>query len=345
MKEKIEWINTIKALCMIGVYILHTQAYMGAGNGGGYNALIYNIISPFYVNAFFVVSGYLFFMKWSDITHDAINRSVTKSLGNTLFRLIIPTVLFSTLIYIPKLLFHARELSLTGYLHDVLGGVSYWFTSAMAVCHLVMLLMIFCRVISLRGFSVVSIIIIFLIALVKPLYPDAFPWYWKTGMTAVAFMTLGGWGYRLRDRIIRYRNPLTIISIVCYLIAVCYGFVSGDACYAMMSVNFNLAGIAVTLAGTAFVFMISCRIVRRIRFLQFIGNNSIVFYFFSGVIPAMLSSIATLRGTGVIVLSIISVAFGATVTWFIVKYMPFMTDLRKLQWIKGLSVVRMKNIV
>ncbi len=35
MKEKIEWINTIKALCMIGVYILHTQAYMGAGNGGG----------------------------------------------------------------------------------------------------------------------------------------------------------------------------------------------------------------------------------------------------------------------------------------------------------------------
>ena len=34
MKARLAWINTIKALCMIGVYILHTQSYMNLNMGG-----------------------------------------------------------------------------------------------------------------------------------------------------------------------------------------------------------------------------------------------------------------------------------------------------------------------
>lgn len=47
---------------MIGVYILHTQAYMNADD-----PILHYVISPFYVNAFFVVSGYLFFRKWLNV--------------------------------------------------------------------------------------------------------------------------------------------------------------------------------------------------------------------------------------------------------------------------------------
>lgn len=55
-----EWIDLVKALCMIGVYLCHSEVYY-YGMGGlqlGY------IVQPFYVNAFFFVSGYLFFSKW-----------------------------------------------------------------------------------------------------------------------------------------------------------------------------------------------------------------------------------------------------------------------------------------
>jgi peptidoglycan/LPS O-acetylase OafA/YrhL len=53
--KQIYWINTLKAICMISVYVLHSEAYYGARVTYGY------FLYPFYVNAFFFISGYLFF--------------------------------------------------------------------------------------------------------------------------------------------------------------------------------------------------------------------------------------------------------------------------------------------
>lgn len=334
MKQKIAWINTVKSLCMIGVYVLHTQVYSGAQCNGGGNLLISNAISPFYVNAFFVVSGYLFFMKWMNVSSTEVGLVAKRSLSNTLHRLIIPTLLFSTVIYIPKLMFHTRELTALGYLHDVFGGVSFWFTSAMAISQIAMLLFILAGIRTIKGFSVLSLLIVATICLIKPLFPEPFPWYWKTGLTATAAMTLGGWIYHFRNKIKTHRYLLTSISMVCYLLAVWYGVNVGSARYIMMSVSFNIPGIAVTLAGISFIIALS-QYIPSFSILQFIGNNSIIFYFFSGVIPAMLSNVNVLDGSGVICLSAIGVSIGCGLTWIIVKYIPWLTDFRKLRCLNG----------
>lgn len=60
MSERKHWIDLTKAICMLGVYLIHSQIYT---NSMDYGALVY----PFYVNAFFFCSGYLFFYsKMSD---------------------------------------------------------------------------------------------------------------------------------------------------------------------------------------------------------------------------------------------------------------------------------------
>lgn len=56
---KLFWIDAVKAICMFSVYLLHSQQYYGLGNTDYGYALM-----PFYVNAFFFVSGYLFFKKY-----------------------------------------------------------------------------------------------------------------------------------------------------------------------------------------------------------------------------------------------------------------------------------------
>lgn len=57
--NKLNWVDSIKAVCMIAVYLLHSEMYYGtAGVSYGY------AVQPFYVNAFFFVSGYLFFRKY-----------------------------------------------------------------------------------------------------------------------------------------------------------------------------------------------------------------------------------------------------------------------------------------
>lgn len=61
-KQNIFWIDAVKAICMILVYFAHSEIY------SGYTILpINNVFRPFYVNAFFIVSGYLLFKKqWSE---------------------------------------------------------------------------------------------------------------------------------------------------------------------------------------------------------------------------------------------------------------------------------------
>ncbi|WP_195310969.1 acyltransferase family protein [Bacteroides ovatus] len=56
-RKNIVWINNIKAICIISVLFIHCQIYYNYFLGCS------KFIHPFYVNAFFFISGYLLFRK------------------------------------------------------------------------------------------------------------------------------------------------------------------------------------------------------------------------------------------------------------------------------------------
>ena len=56
--KNISWINSLKAISIIGVFFVHSQLYYGCMLDG-----IDRFVYPWYVNAFFFVSGYLLFWK------------------------------------------------------------------------------------------------------------------------------------------------------------------------------------------------------------------------------------------------------------------------------------------
>ena len=99
-KKDINWINAVKAICMISVYFVHSQLYYGLWMGK-----LNNLIHPFYVNAFFFISGYLLFGKQlsSSIVNLNLNAYIDrggagrKLLSNIFFRVIVPSILFSIL--------------------------------------------------------------------------------------------------------------------------------------------------------------------------------------------------------------------------------------------------------
>lgn len=61
--NNIFWVDAVKAICMIFVYFAHAEIYTD------YTIMsVNNVFRPFYVNAFFFVSGYLLFSKqWSKL--------------------------------------------------------------------------------------------------------------------------------------------------------------------------------------------------------------------------------------------------------------------------------------
>ena len=60
--NNIFWVDAVKAICIIVVYFAHAEIYTD------YTIMpINNVFRPFYVNAFFFVSGYLLFRRqWSE---------------------------------------------------------------------------------------------------------------------------------------------------------------------------------------------------------------------------------------------------------------------------------------
>lgn len=57
-KKDLNWVNVAKALCMIAVLFVHSENYYGMRLGE-----VNTFICGFYVNAFFMISGYLLFKK------------------------------------------------------------------------------------------------------------------------------------------------------------------------------------------------------------------------------------------------------------------------------------------
>ncbi len=162
------WINAAKAICMICVFLFHSEFYSPIY--GGFS--LKTFFDPFYVNAFFIVSGYLFFRSTSK--HVFCKDYVFYRLNNILFKLVIPTIFFSSLFFIPKSLFHSRDFSLLIYIHDVWGGNTSWFTSALTVTQIIMILLCICIPKRILLYSFLSLCLLLIVVLIKDYFPSSF---------------------------------------------------------------------------------------------------------------------------------------------------------------------------
>jgi fucose 4-O-acetylase-like acetyltransferase len=264
VKEKKFWIDALKAICMLGVYICHSEAY------SGYHAEALGYwVRPFYVNAFFFVSGYLFFAKWlncNDVLRFVIGGGKIV-LQNLLFRLVWPTLLFSSLIYIPKILFHDGHVEWTGYLIDVFGGISYWFTSALVVAQLLLLVgLMLMNGKSMRSYVAMCIILFLLGTWLNGMNTDDgvrsfFPWFYKTGMEYTLVMACGGL-YRIYENMLsRSLKYIVAGAAVAYvaILSVCWKL---DYTLMMLGLGgrWNLWGLMTVACGIVLIVAISKRI-------------------------------------------------------------------------------------
>lgn len=320
------WIDIVKGICMLCVYLLHSEAYYK-----GDNFSFGSVILPFYVNAFFFVSGYLFF---SQMNGGGISALIYRKVQSVIFRLVIPTILFSSLIYFPKTLFHADDCGIGHYFFYVWGGISYWFTSALVVAQLMLLLMASFKIKEIWIYAVITAGL-FLLGVsanshITPGNPSAyFPWFWKTALVYTFVMTLGGIYHKYEKQVEHFMKYGWVVVLLAYLGIVGCGYPIkvigvGGKC--------NLAGFVAMCCSILLVVMLAKRI-GQCKWLEYVGKNSIVFYFFSGVYPAAVGAVAgrmvPASHYGVtIVVAITSVLLGGITTYVINRFAPFMLDLR-----------------
>lgn len=337
-RKNIFWINAARAICIIAVYFVHCQNYYGYG----LEATKY--ILPFYVNGFFFVSGYLFFRKQlgSALVDEPLRRYVAGGgrtlLANVLFRIVIPTLIFSMIEFLPSYVLRGKPFDSAIFLYKTFGGGTYWFTSALAVAQSLLLLLLLTRRRAMAFYvgcgSLLALLGYFLISGGVAIFPEfpAFPWQYQHGLYAILFMVAGGAYWTLEETIDKNSDKLSLLCFIA-LYALLLGVRPKSFHVLISMLSLDIDGVALSLL-SVFILVGLCKMMRRAKILDYIGQNTIGLYFMSGALPIVFSMLAGRFGApnlfGLIAIFVGSLATAVAAVYLMNRYIPFIFDLRKL---------------
>ena len=315
-KKEIFWINVVRAVCMICVFVLHAESRYGI------NSFPYSyFFKPFFLTSFFFVSGYLFF-KGTEVDYRHKFRSI-------IGKLIWPYFIFCSLIWIPKMIYRSRDMSFSNYAWDLLGGTASWFIAALVVAQILLMLFVWvsyrcCRSDCWSVYFFIGVILYFWAEYLETKGLPAYPWHYKEAFRALPFMFLGGL-FR------KYESKLdSLVSIKVSLISG-GGYLILMLCALKYGWESSLYSLLISILGVHFLVSLS-RYIPNIGWLNYIGKNSIIFYFLSGGVPAIWGLIFKQifpepYYVVSLLVTVISVMTVYPIAYFLNRYCPVVTDL------------------
>lgn len=338
--KNIFWINAIRAICIIAVYFVHCQIYCGC-----WLKYANVFIHPLYVNAFFFVSGYLLLRK--QLTEplkcqkfiEYINGGGKTLSSNIIYKLVIPTILFSLIEYIPKKILRGEPIVIHSFLSNTIGGGTYWFTSALVVAEFVILLLLLTRSKNICYYFIVGLLIAafgwYLIQIDFHLFGfGRDPWAYRRGLLAVAFMMAGGVYWRCEDLLAKWMKWYVLTCLLAVYVLI-FSLVPNDVPVLISMMDITCEGYMASLLGCV-VLIEFCKRLKTVRYLTFVGQYSLCFYFLSGALPMLVSMVAKHFVSTDNVLSLMLVfalclLISSIVTYVLNRYLPFVFDLRMIK--------------
>ena len=332
--KEIKWINYVRAICMFIIYASHCVSYYGFSI-----PYVFSVTDPIYVNAFFFVSGYLFFRKQLSepvILEDRktyIHNAGGKFLQNIFFRLFVPSLIFSIIEYIPSCLLRGGTVSIGDTLKKTLGGGTYWFTSALIIAELILFVLMLTRIKNIWFYFVCSVGFYALSLVLFCADFEQIPNYWgyKNGFMSMIFIALGGVYWKYEDAI----HKVTKNKIVLCILTVLYTgllLLFDDSFKVLIVLNeLNPLGILISTVGIIVLIEI-CKMLKKCNWLNDIGKNTIGLYFMCGAWPIVMGMIVRkimgINLAGWVIVYVLSFCFAYITMKLIVRFIPFMFDLR-----------------
>ena len=334
--KNIVWINSLKAICIVAVFFVHCQLYYGC-MFNGINRYVY----PFYINAFFFVSGYLLF--WKQLSEPKIleDRKLYMLTGgkslvfNIIYRIIVPSIIFSIIEFVPSCIIQGRGINMGYALFKTIGGGTYWFTSALVVAELILLLLFCTRKRNIWFYVIVSFAISLIgLVIVKLGVLQNGIWAWRQGLIALLFLTMGGLYWKYEKQIDRLMRWWFVLSLLVLYVAIVIGL-KNYSNPLISTLNIQPLGF-LTSAIACLLLVWLCKKLPEWMPLTFIGQNSIGFYFMSGALPITFSLVAHKLVAASSVWMMLTIWIACIVVAYIAvliinRWMPWLWDLRKIK--------------
>lgn len=230
------------------------------------------------------------------------------------------------------------------FLSNTIGGGTFWFTSALVVAEFIILLMLLTRCKNTWTYFIGGLLVAvfgwFLIHIDFHLFGlGRDPWAYRRGMLAVAFMIAGGVYWYYEEQITSWiKWYVLVVMFMVYMLI--FGLFYNAVPVLISTMDITMFGYLASLLGCVLLIVL-CKKIKEVRFLTFVGQYSLCFYFLSGALPMMVSMLARrfLPADNLMVLMLvfaICLSVASFVTYVLNRYLPFVFDLRKIK-IKQLS--------
>lgn len=340
-KKEIYWINAVKALCMIFVFWGHSELYLGY-----YVGIVDKFRLTFNVNAFFFISGYLLF--WKQLSSPRIDANAKefmkngakKTIINVIFRIAIPSIIFSLLVFFPKFIMRGDIFTINEFVYDTIGGTTFWFTSALVLAEFILIMLLSTRIRNIWFYGIMCLLLTCVgnylvindINLIKG--TSSFPWHYKQALICMIYIALGGLYWKYESIIKKFLNKYVLIVLtIIFLVAIV--FFSNHFKYVTSLCEMNTLGVLITVLSTVLIIEF-CKAIPEIKILSFIGKNTMGYYFLSGAVPATVSMLAlkfipVLHGWMLVIIWIVNLVVATGFVMIMNKWFPWLFDLRLLK--------------
>jgi len=344
MKSKrLEWLDLIRGFLMILVYIYHSEVFYGNGHSWSW------VFNPIFLTGFFFVWGYLFSDGKSAVSLSRKWKQVCRSI-------LIPYFIITISFLVPKIIFLHYDWKVA--LSDIILLRASWFVIAIGVLQLIYgLLFRYTKKIS--NIIILSCLLFFsgyLFVYLNRIRPEwllnnpilhsdlmtsCMPLCINLALLAIPFF-ITGIIYRryegetkAEDNI---KKGLAILILYVVLVTVNHFTIKSDLTFAACACN-DFAVVYSLFIISMYALILISRKIDRIQCINYIGKNSLLFYFFNILLLRIsgfvydktleivgLSAVKEYIGYGnEIIVSLIAVASAFPIVWMINKYFPILS--------------------
>ena len=261
---------------MLSILLDHTEIYYTGSNLIPYDWYVSNVLI-----VFFFLSGYLMYKQQGF----SLKHKLT-SIGHSL---LLPYLLFTAVLALPKAFVHGWSIDLKSVLLPILTGRASWFIATLIVSETVFSLFLWIT----RG-KVIPLFLLSFCALVGSVLltkqSTDYAWCINNALQAVFFLCIG-WFYQSRKEVFNRINTPLYTSFLFISLIIIKGYATCKGVHTMiypMGIDSYFL-FFLDMLTSIFLLVNICKQLLRCKLVEWVGAHSIVYYFVCGGVPLCLS--------------------------------------------------------
>ena len=316
-ERRILWIDQLRGLAMMAILWFHTEMYYAGCDVTPYGLYVCNALATFYF-----ISGYLFTGR-APFSPAAKLKSIGRGI-------VLPYFFFTLLLAVPKAL--ATGQPITDVIMKILLGNGSWFVASLAVAEALMTAALAVEKRWVVHTMVWTGLIAALLLTDSEVSMHYNFWNFHNALVGLWFL-YAGWLYRGVAHRIPLIHRLFNIPIL-LLILIVLKIVEHVQQYNMLMEPVYISNYPVFLADCLASVLLGIAVATRLpklRFLEWTGRHSLVYYFFCGAVPTVVSLALGKLGFGydeqrwrLVPAFLLVYALTTAVAWAAYRWLPFL---------------------